>query len=93
MVRNFIHTEYNERFGRKLGYTEDISVRRPWRKRGVARALISRSIKLHKDLGMTEVALSVDTENPSGALQLYESMGYKTTARETAFRKGLGREA
>jgi GNAT superfamily N-acetyltransferase len=89
MVRNYVNEEYNTQYERKLGYTEDISVRRPWRKRGVARALISRSMKLHKDLGMTEVALSVDTENPNGALQLYESMGYKTTAKETAYRKQL----
>jgi GNAT superfamily N-acetyltransferase len=89
MVRNYVNEEYNTRSGRKLGYTEDISVRRPWRKRGVARALISRSMKIHKDTGMTEVALSVDTQNPNGALQLYESMGYKTTSHETAYRKWL----
>ena len=89
MVRNYINEEYNTRFGRKLGYTENISVRRPWRKRGVARALISSSMKLHKDLGMTQVALGVDTQNPSGALQLYESMGYTTAAHETTYRKPL----
>jgi len=89
MVRNFINADYNERSGRKLGYTEDISVRRPWRRRGLARALIARSMQMHKDLGMKQVALSVDTENPNGALQLYESMGYKVTSRETSYRKEL----
>ena len=77
MVRNFIVEEENEKHGRKRGYTENISVRRPWRRRGVARALIARSFQLLKDKGMEQAALGVDTENPNGALQLYESMGFQ----------------
>ena len=52
-ILNFINHEYNKRTGSKLGYTESISVRRPWRRKGLARALLSRSMKLHKDLGMS----------------------------------------
>jgi len=89
MVRNFVNEEENTQFGRKRGYTEYISVRRPWRKRGVARALIARSFKLHKELGMEEAALGVDAQNPNGALQLYESMGFQTRKVWTAFRKPL----
>jgi len=89
MILNFINYEYNERTGRKLGYTEDISVRRPWRRRGLARALLSRSMKMFKDMGMEQTALGVDTENPSGALQLYESMGYREVMRDTVYRKNL----
>jgi mycothiol synthase len=87
MVRNFILPEENKRYGRLRGYTENISVRRPWRKRGVARALIARSFRLLKDLGMQEAALSVDAENPSGALKLYESMGFQVTRCATSYRK------
>ena len=43
-VRGFINAEENERFQQKRGWVESISVRRPWRKRGLARALIASTI-------------------------------------------------
>jgi mycothiol synthase len=89
MVLNFIHEEENSEYNRKRGYTEEISVRRPWRKRGLARALIARSFKVLKDHGMTEAALSVDAENITGALGLYESMGFRTVKRHATYRKPL----
>jgi len=49
-----------------------ISVRRPWRKRGLARAMIARSLHVLKEQGMTESCLNVDTENLSGATRIYE---------------------
>jgi GNAT superfamily N-acetyltransferase len=88
-ILNFVNHDYNALTGRKLGYTETISVRRPWRRRGLARALLARSMRLHKELGMTQTALGVDTENPSGALRLYESMGYEMVSRSTVYRKSL----
>jgi mycothiol synthase len=88
-IHNYVNHEYNERSGRKLGYTEDISVRRPWRKRGLARAMLARSMQIHKERGMTQTALSVDTQNPSGALRLYESMGYLVISKSTIYRKKL----
>jgi ribosomal protein S18 acetylase RimI-like enzyme len=89
MVRNFIDKEQNARFNRLRGYTENISVRRPWRKRGLARALIARSFHVLKAQGMTEAALGVDTENPSGALHLYESMGFRVVKSSASYRKPL----
>jgi ribosomal protein S18 acetylase RimI-like enzyme len=38
---------------------------------------------------MTEAALGVDTENPSGALQLYESLGYRPVQRWVHYRKAV----
>lgn len=89
MVRNFIDDVQNERFNRKRGYTEYISVRRPWRGRGVAKALIAASFNVLKGQGMEEAALGVDTDNPSGALQLYRGMGFHETRREANYRKSL----
>ena len=89
MILNFIHEKENSEYNRKRGYTEEISVRRPWRKKGLARALLARSFKLLKDKGMTEAALGVDAENISGALKLYESMGFRTVKRYTTYRKPL----
>ncbi len=88
-VLNFIKHDYNARTGRQLGYTEGISVRRPWRKRGLASALIAKSMRMFKEMGMTQTALGVDTENPSGALRVYERMGYKALSKITNYRKPL----
>jgi ribosomal protein S18 acetylase RimI-like enzyme len=88
-VRSFISDEENARFGRKRGYTESISVRRPWRRRGLARALIGASFPLLRARGMTEAALGVDTENVTGALRVYERCGFVPVTRTTTFRKPL----
>jgi ribosomal protein S18 acetylase RimI-like enzyme len=86
-VRSFIDAEFNRLSGRKRGYTESISVRRPHRKRGLARALIAASFPLLRERGMTEAALGVDTENVSGALRLYERCGFRPLSRTTTYRK------
>ena len=86
---NWINRQENEEFGRKRGHVETISVRRPWRGKGIAKALIARSLKLLKSRGMTEAALGVDAENPSGALQLYQKMGFEIVKKGGIYRKPL----
>jgi mycothiol synthase len=89
MVLNFVNEKENEEYHRRRGYTEAISVRRPWRKRGLARALLTRSLQMFKDMGMSEAALGVDSENLSGALRLYESVGFRVVKRATTYRKAF----
>lgn len=89
-VRSYISEEGNRRDGVQRGWVERIMVRRPWRHRGVARALMAASFPLLRARGMTEGMLGVDTENPSGALRVYESMGFVPTSRGTTYRKTLG---
>jgi GNAT superfamily N-acetyltransferase len=88
-VLTFILHAENEKFNRKRGYTESISVRRPWRKRGLARALIALSLRAQKDQGMLESALGVDSENLSGATRIYEDCGFQVVKRNTVYRKPL----
>ncbi len=88
-VRSFINAEENRLYGRRRGWVESISVRRPWRHRGLARALIAASFPLLRARGMTEGALGVDTENLSGALSVYESVGFRPVSRVTVYRKPL----
>ncbi len=89
-ILNFVNLDENRKYNRKRGYTEDITTRRPWRKRGLASALLVRSMQMFKDMGMTETALSVDSENLSGALRLYESLGYRKVKQQIIYRKPLG---
>lgn len=88
-VRTFIAHALNEKYGRKRGYTEFISVRRPWRKRGLARALIALSLQTQKAHGMTESMLGVDSENLSGATRIYEACGFRVVKRNAIYRKDL----
>ena len=88
-VLNFVNAKENEEYKRERGYTEHISVRRPWRRQGLARALIAHSFQVLKDRGMSEAALGVDAENPSGAPRLYESMGFRKVKQSMTFRTPL----
>ena len=85
----FVLEEENRKKNRKCGYTELIAVRRPWRRRGIARAMIARCLSLLKDADFELASLSVDTQSRSGALKLYESMGYEVERRSTFFRKPM----
>ena len=91
-VRSFINRQENAEQGRLRGYTEFISVGRPWRRRGLAQALILRSLRILKEQGMTEAALNVDTENISGALRLYERCGFHPVRSGAVYRKPLSVE-
>ncbi|MCI0476617.1 MAG: GNAT family N-acetyltransferase [Anaerolineales bacterium] len=89
MVLNRIDREQNAQYHRQRGYTQGVFVRRPWRQRGLARALLTTSIQMFKQMGMEETALGVDTQNPHGALNLYESVGYHAIKRHTFFNKNF----
>lgn len=89
IVLNFINEEENREYNRKRGYTEEISVGRPWRGRGLAKSLIVQSMKMFKEMGFTETALGVDAENPTGALHLYKKLGYKVIFEDVIYRKPL----
>lgn len=88
-VRSYINEDENREFGRRRGYVEYISVRRPYRRRGLARSLIVQSLHAVKERGMEEAALGVLTENLHGALNLYRSVGFRPVRTWTNLRKPL----
>jgi mycothiol synthase len=88
-VMNFVFAEENEKLGVRRGWLEHISVRRPWRRRGLAAALIADSLRELGARGLDEAALGVDAENLTGALRLYESLGFRRYRTGIAFRKPL----
>jgi mycothiol synthase len=87
MVRPFINPAENAEGGVRRGWCENISVRGQWRGRGVASALIARALVALRERGMTEAALGVDSQNETGALRLYERMGFREVMRETQWRR------
>jgi mycothiol synthase len=88
-VLNAIYPEENEALGVRRGWLDSVFTRRAWRRRGLARALIVRSLHLLRERGLDVAALGVDADNPSGAFGLYESVGFHTTERFTSWRRPL----
>jgi len=88
-VLGFIDESENEARSRLRGWTESIFTVRDWRNRGVASAMLARSLRYMRDRGMTEAALTVDTDSPTGAVALYERHGFRETERLTVFRQDL----
>ena len=92
-VVNAIYEAENRELGLDRGWLESVFTRRPWRRRGLARNLIARSLHLLRERGLIGAALGVDADNPSGALGLYESAGFAITERSTAWRRPLEERA
>lgn len=57
------------------GHVGIIGVRRAWRGRGLGKALMYRSFQEFRRRGLRRVTLHVDSESPTGATKLYESVG------------------
>jgi mycothiol synthase len=88
-VLGFIDAAENSELGRRRGYTESIFTRRPWRGRGIASSLIARNLRLLEERGMTEAALIVDATSPTGAVELYERMGFRRERTEITFERDV----
>lgn len=88
-VKAFVDESYNKLHGRKRGWTEFISVGEPWRKRGLARALIAKSLQAQAAIGMQNSGLGVDGENLDGATRVYAACGFVVTKRNFVYRKRL----
>jgi mycothiol synthase len=64
-----------------LGWVSVLGVRRPWRRRGLGRALLLHSFRALRAKGKPRAGLGVDGSNPTGAVQLYESAGMQVSRR------------
>ncbi|HVM29679.1 MAG TPA: GNAT family N-acetyltransferase [Candidatus Limnocylindrales bacterium] len=67
--------------GRVEGWLGQVGTLREWRGRGLATALMVRVMRLMRDAGMQDAKLDVDTENQTGAMGLYERLGFRPEHR------------
>lgn len=76
-----------------LGFSQadlgNLGVRRPHRGAGLARALLRAVAARAHASGMAAVSLEVDSENPSGAVGLYERAGYRTEHRAAVWARTI----
>jgi mycothiol synthase len=73
----------------KRGWCEFISTAKEWRGKGVASALICETLREFARRGLEESALGVHAENPTGALSLYEGLGFERVSGGTIYEREL----
>ena len=73
----------------QFGWIGILGVRPPWRRRGLATALLRHSFRDFRARGATRVALGVDGENTTGAVRLYERAGMRVARRNDTYEKVL----
>ncbi|WP_081844556.1 GNAT family N-acetyltransferase [Cellulomonas sp. URHE0023] len=71
--------------GHSTGYTDLLGVRRAWRGRHLAGALLSAAMTAYKADGIEYAELGVDTANQSGAHRLYTNLGYAVFHSRTLY--------
>ncbi len=85
----WIDPDDNARNNRQEGGISDLGTRRGHRKLGLGRAMLLAGMHWLKGQGMDTAGLNVDAENPSGALRLYESVGFTVRRKTAMYRKAV----
>jgi mycothiol synthase len=80
---------YNEASGTRDLYINLVGTTQSARKRGVATALIGAAISAAKADGFDTASLNVDADSPTGALSLYERLGFTVVDTRTTQHKPL----
>lgn len=86
---NWVDEARNKQIGVGEGWIEAVGTVPAWRGQGLASALMVYSMKAFIKEGLEQAGLDVDTQNPTGALRLYEKLGFTATKRNVIFTKRL----
>jgi ribosomal protein S18 acetylase RimI-like enzyme len=81
-----------EEVGHREVWVQSIGTDRAWRGRGAARSVLTTALAAAAAAadGFDRVILGVDAENPTGALQLYRSLGFADVRATTTFSRPPG---
>ena len=71
----------------ELGWIRILGVRRPWRRQGLARALLLLAFREFRHRGLGRAGLGVDADSLTGANRLYEDAGMQVSARFDIYEK------
>jgi ribosomal protein S18 acetylase RimI-like enzyme len=74
-------------------YLGQLGVRRSWRRRGVAGALLAHALRAAGEAGKPRAGLEVDAANPTGAVGLYERVGFTVETRAVTYVSPLPADA
>jgi mycothiol synthase len=70
-----------------MGWVSVLGVRKSWRRRGLATALLLHVFGEFRRRGRKRVGLGVDAESPTGAVALYERVGMHVARRQEVWEK------
>jgi mycothiol synthase len=71
--------------GIKRGWIMSIGVLKSLRVKGIGTALMQQGMEFLKSKGMTDVELGVDDSNPTKAIELYKTVGFKTVYKDLTY--------
>ena len=72
-----------------IGWVSVLGTRKPWRRKGLARALLLHSFREFRRRGFYAAALGVDADSLTGANRLYESAGMRVIRRSDVYERDL----
>jgi mycothiol synthase len=73
----------------EYGWVLDIGVLKPYRRKRIGWTLFVRAMRYLKSLDMSDALLYVDEMNPTGAIRLYEKVGFRTLHKSVVFQLPL----
>ena len=82
-----VEEDENAALGVSRGWLDSVAVRRPWRRQGLATALVVRALHALREAGYDSAILGVDVANPQDALDLYRRVGFELVSSATAYRR------
>lgn len=85
-----VHPERFDAAGYSSAHISAVAVRREYRGRGLAKALLRTSLAGIRADGLERAVLDVDSANPTGALNLYEDLEFRPAQRSTVFVRAVG---
>lgn len=71
----------------------EVSVRKPWRRRGIASALIGAALKHCRALGVSSARLHTVLENRYSSIRVYEGLGFRVIKDHVRYWKPMSSEA
>jgi mycothiol synthase len=74
-----------EATGKRDAFVSKLGTMSRYRRRGLAGALLGIAMHSYREAGFDSASLDVDSENPTGALGIYEGAGFRTTRRWTNY--------
>jgi mycothiol synthase len=74
---------------RDMGFVDTLGVRRPWRRQGLALAMLHHVFAEFRRRGRKQVGLGVDAQSLTGATRLYEKAGMHVARVITTYEKEL----
>ncbi|MEO8288618.1 MAG: GNAT family N-acetyltransferase [Chloroflexota bacterium] len=67
------------------GWVELLGTIRGWRRMGLGRSILLHGLHSLRSAGMDTALLGVDSESPTGANRLYESVGFRIRSRDFSY--------